>query len=115
MQFPNFPDAAYPAVVTHPVTGRKVLEICEQMLDRVVAPHKASLSNDEAIDLLQRLVEHTRNPEFHYFHEWRDGDLVLWDNWRAMHCTTGTKPGTARVIHRTTIAGELPLGRVLEN
>ena len=34
MSFPNFPDVAYPAVVTHPVSGRKVLEICEQFLDR---------------------------------------------------------------------------------
>jgi len=34
INYPNFPDVAYPAVVTHPVTGRKVLEICEQFLDR---------------------------------------------------------------------------------
>jgi len=114
MQFPSFPEIAYPAVVTHPVTGQKVLEIVEQMLDRFVAPHKAGLSNDEAIDLMQSLVEHTRKPEFHYFHAWRDGDMILWDNWRAMHCTTGTAPGVARVIHRTTIMGDTMLGRVLE-
>jgi len=114
MQFPGFPEVAYPAVVTHPVTGRKVLEIAEQMLDRFVAPHKAGLSNDEAIDLMQMLVEHTRKAEFHYFHQWRDGDLILWDNWRAMHCTTGTAPGVERVIHRTTIMGDRALGRVLE-
>jgi taurine dioxygenase len=114
MNFPSFPEVAYPAVVTHPVTGRKVLEVAEQMLDRFVAPHKAGLSNDEAIDLMQSLVEHTRKPEFHYFHQWRDGDLILWDNWRAMHCTTGTPPGIERVIHRTTIMGDTTLGRVLE-
>ncbi len=114
MQYPNFPEVAYPAVVTHPVTGRKVLEVCEQMLERVVSPHQAGLSNDEAVDLLQRLVDHTRQPEFHYFHQWRDGDMILWDNWRAMHCATGTRPGIERVIHRTTIAGNATLGRVLD-
>ena len=113
INYPNFPEIAYPAVVTHPVTGRKVLEICEQFLERVVAPHKAGLSNDEAIELLEMLVAHTRKPEFHYFHEWREGDMVLWDNWRAMHCATGTKPGIERVIHRTTIAGDATLGRVV--
>jgi taurine dioxygenase len=113
--FPNFPDVAYPAVVTHPVTGQKVLEIVEQFLDRVVAPHKHGLSNDEAVDLLQTLVDHIRQPRFHYFHRWEPGDLVLWDNWRAMHCATGVTPGTARVIHRTTIMGDATLGRVLEN
>ncbi len=115
MNYPDFPDAVYPAVVTHPVTGRKILEIVEQFLDRVITPQKAGLSNDEAIDLLQRLVEHIRKPEFHYFHQWREGDMILWDNWRAMHCATGTRPGVKRVINRTTIEGGITLGRVLES
>jgi taurine dioxygenase len=114
LSYPNFPEVAYPAVVTHPVTGRKILEICEQFLERMVTPHKVELSNDEAVDLLQRLVEHTRKSEFHYFHQWQKGDMVLWDNWRAMHCATGTKPGVERVIHRTTIMGDVALGRVID-
>ena len=81
--FPEFPDAIYPLVVTHPVTGRKVLEIVEQFLDRVIEPEKAGMSAAEADDLLQQLVEHTRRPEFHYFHTWEPGDMILWDNWRA--------------------------------
>lgn len=113
MSYPDFPDAVYPAVVRHPITNRRILGIVEQFLDRVVSPQKAGLSNDEAIDLLQRLVEHTRKPEFHYFHRWREGDMVLWDNWRAMHCATGTRPGVKRVINRTTIAGDVTLGRAL--
>ena len=114
INYPNFPEIAYPAVVTHPVTGRKVLEICEQFLERIVAPHQADLSNDEAIELLEMLVAHTRQPQFHYFHQWQQGDMVLWDNWRAMHCATGTRPGIKRVIHRTTIAGDATLGRVVD-
>lgn len=111
--FPDFADAVYPMVVTHPVSGRKVLEIVEQFLDRVITPQQHGLSNDESIELLERLVAHTRKPEFTYFHQWRDGDMVLWDNWRAMHCTTGTKPGIKRLINRTTIEGDITLGRVL--
>ncbi|MBW2271233.1 MAG: TauD/TfdA family dioxygenase [Deltaproteobacteria bacterium] len=114
VNFPNFPDVAYPAVITHPETGRKILKICDQFLDRIVAPHKAGLSNDEAVDLLERLVAHIRKPEFHYFHQWNEGDMVLWDNWNATHYATGTKPGVKRVIHRTTIEGDATLGRVLE-
>ena len=52
--------------------------------------------------------------EFVYTHQWRDGDVVMWDNWRCMHRTTGTRPGDPRLIHRTTIKGEAKLGRVLE-
>lgn len=113
MNYPDFSDAVYPGAVTHPVTGAKVLGVVEQFLDRVITTQKAGLSNDEAIELLERLVAHTRKPEFHYFHEWREGDMVLWDNWRAMHCTTGTKPGVRRVINRTTIEGGVSLGRTL--
>lgn len=39
--------------------------------------------------------------------------MVLWENWRAMNCATGTKPGVRRVINRTTIEGDRMLGRVL--
>lgn len=113
VNFPDFPDAVYPAVVTHPVSGRKVLEIVEQFLDRVITPQKAGLCNDESIELLERLVAHTRKPEHTYFHQWRAGDMVLWDNWRVMHCATGTKPGVRRVINRTTIKGDAVLGRIL--
>jgi taurine dioxygenase len=112
--FPDFPDAIYPAVVEHPVSGRKVLEVVEQFLDRVVEPEKAGMTPDEADDLLRRLVAHTRKHEFHYFHQWEPGDMILWDNWRAMHCTTGTKPGVKRLINRTTIEGDARLGRQLE-
>jgi taurine dioxygenase len=77
MNFPDFPDAVYPAAMTHPVSGRKVLGIVEQFLDRVITPQQAGLSNDEAIELLQRLVEHTRKPQFHYFHQWHEGDIIL--------------------------------------
>lgn len=32
MSFPGFPDAVYPAVHTHPVSGRKTLGTVEQFL-----------------------------------------------------------------------------------
>jgi taurine dioxygenase len=111
--FPDFPDAIYPAIVEHPVTGRKVLGVVEQFLDRVVEPEKAGMTPEEADDLLRHLVAHTRRAELHYYHEWEPGDMILWDNWRAMHCTTGTKPGMKRVINRTTIEGHVMLGRRL--
>ncbi len=114
MGFPDFPDSIYPAVVEHPVTGRKILEICEQFLDRVIEPEAVGLTPDSADELLRNLVAHTRKPEFHYFHDWAEGDMVLWDNWRCMHCTTGTKPGVRRLINRTTIEGDVTLGRQLQ-
>jgi taurine dioxygenase len=111
--FPEFADSIYPAVVTHPVSGRKVLEVVEQFLDRVENAEAVGMSASEADELLKLVVDHTRKPEFHYTHRWEAGDMVLWDNWRAMHCASGTPPGTARLMHRTTIAGDTALGRQL--
>ena len=114
MGFPDFSDSVYPAVVRHPVTGRKILEVVEQFLDRVIEPHKVGLNDAQADEFLHELIAHICKPEFHYFHDWRQGDMVLWDNWRAMHCTTGTRPGVRRLINRTTIAGDVTLGRQLQ-
>jgi len=113
MGFPDFADSIYPIVVEHPVTGVQVLEIVEQFLDRVIEPEKSGMSAEQGDELLRELVAHTRKPEFHYFHKWKQGDMVLWDNWRAMHCTKGTKPGVKRVVNRTTIEGDVTLGRQL--
>ena len=55
-------------------------------------------------------MTHTRDPKFHYFHQWQPGDMVLCDNWRAMHCATGTPVGVRRRINRTTIQGDVQLG-----
>ena len=41
--------------------------------------------------------------------------MVLWDNWRVLHCASGVSPEQTRVMHRTTIAGDYALGRALES
>jgi taurine dioxygenase len=92
----------------NPSTGRKALFIDPKTVTGV-----DGLPEDEANDLLDRLLAHTIRPENVYDHDWQPGDLVLWDNWRAMHCTTGTRAGVKRLIHRTTIEGDHTLGRQL--
>ena len=109
---PDFPDATYPAITVHPITGQKILKVTEWFLERVEQPEKAGLTPSEADDLLRRVIKHTHQSDFHYFHQWRANDMILWDNYRIMHCTTGSKPGVKRLMHRTTIKGEAILGKV---
>ena len=42
-------------------------------------------------------------PEFVFEHEWRRGDLVLWDNARVLHRREPFDPGLPRLLKRTTI------------
>lgn len=39
--------------------------------------------------------------------------MVLWDNWRMLHCCYGVPLEQERTLERTTIAGDYLLGRVL--
>ncbi|MGY8960941.1 MAG: TauD/TfdA dioxygenase family protein, partial [Alphaproteobacteria bacterium] len=60
--------------------------------------------------LLDSLVKHTTKPEFIYTHQWRAGDLVMWDNRCLLHrADKNYEMGVhRRLLHRTVIKGSLP-------
>jgi taurine dioxygenase len=45
-----------------------------------------------------------------YWHQWKPTDMVIWDNWRALHAVSGHDPQYGRRMHRTTIKGDYGLG-----
>ena len=47
-----------------------------------------------------------------YVHHWHDDEMVLWDNWRMLHCASGVHPDDVRHLQRTTIKGNDALGRI---
>lgn len=107
MNFPDFPDCAYPIVLVQPESGREILNIGPMFLH-----HVDGLPDDESDALLRELVGHVTQPELAYYHHWKPDDVILWDNWRMMHSATGTAAGVKRIIHRTTILGGATLGRI---
>jgi len=55
------------------------------------------------------LFEHSVRPEFQARHQWRPGDLVMWDNRQCMHRVRPFKDtGEKRDMRRTTVAGTAP-------
>jgi taurine dioxygenase len=108
VEYPEFPDVAHPLVWTHPLSGRKSLCLSTVHLIDMVGMGRAI-----GDPILEELVSHTLDGRFSYVHEWEEGDMVLWDNWRTMHMTLGTPPGCDRVVHRTTMKGEHRTGRLL--
>jgi len=108
--FPEFPDVVHPLVMRHPVTGARVLAISPMFLLRI-----EGLTATESDALCRELVAHVTRPEFCYLHRWTAGEMILWDNWRFMHSAPGISPTDSRLIHRTTIVGDVQLGRPLQS
>ena len=52
--------------------------------------------------LLRELIEHATQREFVYRHEWRVGDLVIWDNRANMHRGRNFDENRVRDLRRVT-------------
>lgn len=107
--YPHFPPVANPLVWTHPVTGRKVLNVSTLNIEYIIG------QRDEKGDaLIRRLIDHALQPRFQYVHAWENDDMVLWDNRRTMHAAFGHPVDQVRVVHRTTIKGGVAMGRIMQ-
>jgi len=71
--------AVHPLVRTIPGSKRRALYLASHASRVVEWPVP------EGRALLRDLIEHATQPEFVYQHEWRTGDLVIWDNRATMH------------------------------
>jgi alpha-ketoglutarate-dependent 2,4-dichlorophenoxyacetate dioxygenase len=83
----------------HPSTGRKSLYL---------ASHAGTIVGwpvPEARAFLRDLIEHATQRKFVYSHEWKQFDLVIWDNQATMHRARPFDAAQPRDMHRTTVAG----------
>ena len=87
---------------TYPGTGRKSLYLSSHAGGIVGWPVP------EARLFLRNMIEHATQREFVYAHEWREGDLVIWDNRQTMHRARPFPADEPRNLRRTTIAGAAP-------
>ena len=105
----SYPRILHPMVFEQPETGRKVLNVSPWFALGIY-----EMGGPEGEALLAEVIAHCTEAAPRYFHEWRAGDMVLWDNWRTLHCATGVDPDDRRVMQRTTITGDYALGRKLD-
>ncbi len=97
---------SHPVVRTHPETGRKSLF--------VGAPNRTArrfdgMTEAESFPLIQWLHHHSSQPDRVYRHQWRKGDLVMWDNRCTMHYAVHDYGDTAtRELYRITTRAETP-------
>ncbi|MBT5810468.1 MAG: hypothetical protein HOI19_08830, partial [Rhodospirillaceae bacterium] len=96
--------AIHPVVRTHPKTGRKCLYICDGYTNAILDLPKA-----ESDELLAFLFEHIIRSDFNYQHQWRVGDVLMWDNCAVQHkAAFDYAPPLRRLMQRCTIEGDAP-------
>lgn len=100
-------EVAHPIVRVHPLTGRKALFVNPVYTQRI-----EGMTEAESMPILQFLYQHAVRAELCVRHRWRPGDLAIWDNRCLLHLAVNDYDGSRRLLHRTTVAGEAPVGPV---
>lgn len=90
------PPVTHPLVRTHPVLGRKSL-----YLSPAHSTGLSGLPGDEGAALLAELLDWAERPEFTYCHQWRVGDVIMWDNTSTMHRRDAFSADERRMLKRT--------------
>lgn len=100
-------EQAIPAT-THPLvwrhrTGRKSL-LLGNTISRI-----PGMDSAESDALVTRLLALADRPQYIYRHEWRVGDVLIWDNTGTMHRVVPFELTSGRELHRVKLAGEEPI------
>jgi alpha-ketoglutarate-dependent taurine dioxygenase len=94
----------HPLVRTHPESGAKSIYINPIRIEGILG-----LDHQEALPLLDALLEHATTERFQYRHAWRPGDLVMWDNRCLLHKANGDYDmGQVRYLYRVMLQGDVP-------
>ena len=89
-----------PLVKTHPVTGRKALQIARHIY-RI-----PGMDDGDAQVLIDDLLQRACVPPRVYTHRWQPGDLLVWDNRCVLHRARPYDRAEPRVLQATRIAGD---------
>jgi taurine dioxygenase len=95
----RYTEVAWPAVVAHPMTGRPILFVNPMHVHGF-----EGMTREEAWPLIEELAEHATQERFVYYHSWRVGDLLIWDERATMHRGAGDyRPDERRIMLRTIV------------
>jgi taurine dioxygenase len=96
--------AVHPAVIRHPVTGRRLLYV-----NPAFTLHFEGWTRAESLPLLTYLYEVAMREAHQCRVQWQPGSVAIWDNRSTWHFAQNDYHGHRRVMHRITLTGE-PIG-----
>jgi taurine dioxygenase len=94
----------HPVARLHPESGRTSIYINPIRIEGIVG-----LDHQQALPLLDDLLQHATQERFQYRHQWHPGDLVLWDNRCLLHKANGDYDmAQTRYLYRVMLQGDVP-------
>jgi taurine dioxygenase len=93
------PPVPHPVVLTHPITGRKVLYANPGYTMKI-----NELDPKESDELLDYLFAHQLQPKYRYLHRWQEGDVLMWENFGTIHnAIADYRPDEHRLVKRCQV------------
>jgi taurine dioxygenase len=100
-----YAEHVHPAVIVHPVTGRRALYV-----NPVYTTRFEGWTKEESQALLGHLHRHSINENFTCRLRWSVRTLAIWDNRCTMHNALNDYSGVRREMYRTSVKGSAPAG-----
>jgi taurine dioxygenase len=97
------PHYTHPLVRRIPENGKRALAVCRLMTDRI-----EGVPDDESRALIEDLCDRIEDRTNVYSHEWRVGDILIWDNRCTSHARTDFPTTERRLMKRVTIGDTQP-------
>jgi alpha-ketoglutarate-dependent taurine dioxygenase len=97
------PSTNHPVVRVHPETRARSL-----YLNEVYATYINGLSHLESAELMRRLCDEFKRPEYQCRWRWTDNAIVIWDNRAVLHYGVPDQT-TDRILERVTAGGQKPI------
>lgn len=97
----TLPGAEHSMVRVHPVTGRHSLVIGAHLA------HIFGMDDAEGHSLATKLVDDACQPPRLYSHQWRVGDVVVWDNRSVMHRARPYDPAERRSLRHVRVTSDV--------
>jgi taurine dioxygenase len=99
------PPGMHPLVRLHPDNGRPALFLNPVRMEAI-----EGMGDNEALALIDELMQHATQKKYEYRHQWRMGDWVIWDNRSVMHqANADYDMNETRYLYRLMLKGEAPV------
>lgn len=98
-----FPLVEHPVVITHERTGRKLLYVNRNFVNKIVG-----ISEEESTALLGYLCDQAATVEYQIRFQWQADSVAFWDNRAVQHYASSDYWPQRRVMERASVKGIRP-------